>query len=111
MRPHPPSLTDIERAVRDSWGDDTSTPEFRSRWSQDNRARDQCGVTALVVNDLLGGDLVRGEVHVDGERADFHWWNVSGSAWRSMAATTPGHSAAATAPMSRSAPGTAATSA
>jgi hypothetical protein len=75
---HPLSLTDIERAVRTSWGADTSTPEFRSRWSPENPARDQCGVTALVVNDLLGGDLVRGEVHVDGERVDFHWWNRLG---------------------------------
>jgi hypothetical protein len=28
-----------------------------------------------VVHDRLGGELVRGEVHVDGERVDFHWWN------------------------------------
>jgi hypothetical protein len=75
---HPLSLTDIERAVRDSWGADTSTPEFRSQWSPDNPRRDRCGVTALVINDLLGGDLVRGEVHVDGERVDFHWWNRLG---------------------------------
>jgi hypothetical protein len=29
----------------------------------------------LVLNDLLGGDLVRGEVHRDGVRTDHHWWN------------------------------------
>jgi hypothetical protein len=33
-------------------------------------------VTALVVQDLLGGDLVRAEVHVADERVDFHWWNL-----------------------------------
>ncbi|QIP83394.1 hypothetical protein GLX30_04170 [Streptomyces sp. Tu 2975] len=74
----PLRLTDIERAVRDSWSADTCTPEFRSRWSPDNPARDQCGVTAMVLNDLMGGELVRGEVHVDGERVDFHWWNRLG---------------------------------
>ncbi|MFC8275828.1 hypothetical protein ACFUJR_25460 [Streptomyces sp. NPDC057271] len=68
-------LTDIEQAVRSSWSAETCTPEYRSRWTAVNPARDQCGVTALVLNDLLGGELMRGEVHVDGERVDYHWWN------------------------------------
>jgi hypothetical protein len=71
-------LTDIERALRDSWSAETCTPEFRRRWSPDNPARDQCGVTAMVLNDLLGGELIRGEVHVGGERTDYHWWNRLG---------------------------------
>ncbi|MFF3401466.1 hypothetical protein ACFYW6_23510 [Streptomyces sp. NPDC002659] len=71
-------LTDIERAVRSSWSAETCTPEFRSRWSPDNPARDQCGVTAMVLNDLLGGELIRGEVHVGAERVDYHWWNRLG---------------------------------
>ncbi|MGW0909445.1 YunG family protein [Streptomyces sp. NPDC002853] len=71
-------LTDIERAVRSSWSDETCTPEFRSRWTKDNPARDQCGVTAMVLNDLLGGELIRGEVHIDGVRVDYHWWNRLG---------------------------------
>lgn len=50
----------------------------RPHWTPDNPARDQCGVTALVVHDLLGGELIRGEVHVDGERVDYHWWNRLG---------------------------------
>lgn len=68
-------LTDIERAVRSSWSAETCTPEFRSHWSMDNPARDQCVVTTLVLNDLLGGELIRGQVHVHGERVDYHWWN------------------------------------
>lgn len=71
-------LTDIETAVRSSWDADTTTPAHRARWNPGNPARDQCGVTALVVHDLLGGDLIRGEVRVDGERVDFHWWNRLG---------------------------------
>ncbi|QLE70854.1 hypothetical protein FGW37_03885 [Streptomyces rectiverticillatus] len=71
-------LTDIERAVRSSWGADTCTPEYRSRWTPDNPARDQCGVTAMVLNDLLGGELIRGEVRVGGLQTDFHWWNRLG---------------------------------
>ncbi|MFD5747319.1 hypothetical protein [Streptomyces sp. NPDC127033] len=71
-------LTDIEQAVRGSWSAETCTPEFRSRWTGENPARDQCGVTAMVLNDLLGGELIRGEVHVDGVRVDYHWWNRLG---------------------------------
>ncbi|MER7342573.1 hypothetical protein ABT403_32725 [Streptomyces sp. NPDC000075] len=71
-------LTDIERAVRSSWSAETCTPEYRSRWTAENPARDQCGVTAMVLNDLLGGEVVRGEVHVDGVRVDYHWWNRLG---------------------------------
>ena len=71
-------LTDIEAAVRVSWGADTCTPESRANWSPDNPARDQCGVTAMVLNDLLGGELIRGEVLVNGVRTDYHWWNRLG---------------------------------
>ncbi|MFF8659065.1 hypothetical protein ACF07H_33725 [Streptomyces huasconensis] len=68
-------LSDIEAALRDSWGADTADPGSSEAWAPDNPERDQCGVTTLVVNDLLGGDLVLGEVHVGGERTGYHWWN------------------------------------
>lgn len=71
-------LSDIERAVRSSWSAETCTPEYRSRWSGGNPARDQCGVTAMVLNDLLGGELVRGEVYAGGKHVDYHWWNRLG---------------------------------
>lgn len=71
-------LSDIEQALRSSWSAETCTPEYRDRWTPDNPARDQCGVTAMVLNDLLGGELIRGEVHVDGVRTDYHWWNRLG---------------------------------
>lgn len=72
-------LADIEYAVRSSWSAETATPELRTQWTEDNPARDQCGVTAMVLNDLLGGELIRGEVHVAGERVDYHWWNRLGA--------------------------------
>ncbi|MFF4403177.1 hypothetical protein ACFY2W_26650 [Streptomyces sp. NPDC001262] len=79
MTPTPLFLTDIEQAVRSSWSAETCTPEFRSRWSPDNPARDQCGVTAMMLHDLLGGELIRGEVLVEGRRVDYHWWNRLGT--------------------------------
>ncbi|MBW5421093.1 hypothetical protein GKQ77_05865 [Streptomyces sp. BG9H] len=72
-------LSDIETAVRGSWGADTYPPDSTSPWPPDNPARGQCGVTALVLHDLLGGDLMLGEVRVDGVRVDYHWWNRLGA--------------------------------
>ncbi len=69
------TLADIERIVRSSWGPDTYPPDASRPWDPGNPARGQCGVVALVINDLLGGELIRAEVHVNGERVDFHWWN------------------------------------
>ncbi|MFD5028076.1 hypothetical protein [Streptomyces sp. NPDC058373] len=77
--PRPFLLTDIEAAIRASWGADTTTPNHRPHWSPDNPARDQCGVTAMVLHDLLGGELIRGVVRVDGVQTDFHWWNRLGA--------------------------------
>nr|WP_240942836.1 NUDIX domain-containing protein [Planosporangium thailandense] len=44
-------------------------------WRPENPARGQCGVTALVVHDLLGGDLILGEVYEHGTRRGCHYWN------------------------------------
>ncbi|MEV7192381.1 hypothetical protein AB0N81_11315 [Streptomyces sp. NPDC093510] len=71
-------LSDIEAALRESWGADTYPPDSKNSWPPDNPARGQCGVTALVLHDLLGGELICGEVRVDGVRTDYHWWNRLG---------------------------------
>ncbi|WP_380668758.1 YunG family protein [Saccharopolyspora griseoalba] len=68
----------MERAIRASWGADTCAPEDVPYWHPGNPARGQCGTTALVLNDLFGGVLVRGDVRRGGEWADYHWWNRFG---------------------------------
>jgi len=45
---------DLLRALKKSWSNQSS-----SKWSLDNPARGQCGVTALVVNDILGGEIYK----------------------------------------------------
>jgi 8-oxo-dGTP pyrophosphatase MutT (NUDIX family) len=60
---------------RTAWGPDTCDPHDLASWRPDNPARGQCATTALVVQDLLGGELVMGEVHVDGVKVGHHWWN------------------------------------
>jgi hypothetical protein len=54
-------------AIRHAWAADTSVDPA---WSSTCPARGQCAVTALVVQDYLGGQLVRAEV--DGIS---HYWN------------------------------------
>jgi hypothetical protein len=58
-----------------AWGPDTCDPHDLASWRADNPARGQCGTTALVVQDLLGGELIVGDVHVDGVKVGHHWWN------------------------------------
>ncbi|WP_237535048.1 hypothetical protein [Streptomyces sp. SID3343] len=71
----PWTLRDIENAIRAGWDADTCASEDLPKWHTGNPARGQCAVSALVVHDLLGGELMRGEVRVGGEHTDFHWWN------------------------------------
>jgi hypothetical protein len=73
----PWTLSEIEGALRASWAADTCSPDDldRAGWQPDNPAWGHCDITALLLNDLLGGDLVVGEVHVVGEQHGFHWWN------------------------------------
>jgi hypothetical protein len=65
----------IEQAIRAAWSLETCDPVDRDEWSDDNPARGQCGVTALALSDLLGGDLVEAHVLRDGEDVEFHYWN------------------------------------
>lgn len=58
-----------------AWGADTCYPDSREEWTPQNPARDQRGLTALVVQDVLGGDLILAEVHVDGAKIGHHYWN------------------------------------
>jgi hypothetical protein len=56
------------KAIRNSWTSDTSyDPEL---WSDDNPAWGQCAITALVVQDHLGGELLRA-----GNGEITHFWN------------------------------------
>jgi GNAT superfamily N-acetyltransferase len=67
------TLSELEDAIRASWGRDTS--EDADEWSEENPASGQCAVTALVVRELLGGEILIANVLRDGVRVDRHAWN------------------------------------
>lgn len=48
------SPQNLQRVLLKTWSLQSS-----SKWSPENPALGQCGVTALVVNDLLGGDILK----------------------------------------------------
>jgi len=67
---------DLEAAVRAAWALDTCDPVDANDWSAANPSRGQCGSTALIIHDLLGGDLLIAEViRSDGSRQGVHYWN------------------------------------
>ncbi|KKB75264.1 MULTISPECIES: hypothetical protein [Bacillus] len=67
-------IEQIMKALSKSWSIDSS-----SKWSHDNPANGQCGVTALVVNDILGGEVRKTKLpdgwhfynFINGKRYDF----------------------------------------
>lgn len=63
-----PALGELARRLRSAWSAETSyCPDA---WSPDNPAEGQCAVSALIIQDALGGELVRG-CFADGT----HYWN------------------------------------
>ena len=68
-----PTLEQLIATLRHSWSGATSYAD--SDWSADNPARGQCVVSSLVVQDYLGGDLVRYAVKGDGID-EMHYCNM-----------------------------------
>jgi hypothetical protein len=69
--------TAIEAAIVASWDADTryASDRYMAHGRPGDAARGQCGATALVVQDFLGGDLIVGDVLVGSERLGVHYWN------------------------------------
>jgi hypothetical protein len=65
----------LDPVFRSSWGADTCDPSDLADWHPGNPARGQCGVTALITQELLGGDLILGEVFVGERQVGYHYWN------------------------------------
>jgi hypothetical protein len=67
------TLANIERAIWEAWSLDTA--EEDDGWTPENPSRGQCDITALVVQDLLGGEVLGADVFLDGARIEGHMWN------------------------------------
>ena len=72
----PLTFHDLETAIHDSWSLETCDPTDVPSWTPAQPSQGQCAVTALVVHDLLGGELLEAEVrHADGSPQGYHYWN------------------------------------
>jgi hypothetical protein len=65
----------LRPVLRAGWRRDTCDPHDVKEWHPDNPARGQCGVTALIVQDVLGGELILGEVFQGDTKVGHHYWN------------------------------------
>ena len=72
----PVTLREIEGAVRAAWSPETAyaSAEYLAR-APERPGRGQCGTTALVVHDLLGGELLVAPVQGPGGLDGVHYWN------------------------------------
>jgi hypothetical protein len=70
-------LPRIAAAMRRHWSLDTCDPVDQGDWSPDNPSRGQCGVSALVLQELVGGELLVAQVlFADGTHQGVHYWNL-----------------------------------
>ena len=75
-----------------AWSSDSAGP-----WSADNPARGQCSVTALLVHDLFGGEIMKTRVggawhfynRLDGRRIDLTAGQFARCSREAISGTTP----------------------
>ncbi len=67
------TILSIETKLKKAWSKDTCSPELKYKWSHINCCAGQCAVTALIVNDVFGGDIKKCYVH-----DDLHYFNIVG---------------------------------
>ncbi|HSH55493.1 MAG TPA: hypothetical protein VK983_01545 [Candidatus Limnocylindrales bacterium] len=63
----------LELAIQKSWCKETSA---NSGWSEENPSLGQCAVTACVVQDYLGGDILNSVVTLPDGKTDSHYFNT-----------------------------------
>ncbi|WP_020060494.1 YunG family protein [Bacillus sp. 123MFChir2] len=67
-------IEQMREVLFQSWSKETST-----KWTLDNPAKGQCGVTALLINDFFGGEIMKTKVsegwhfynRINGKRYDY----------------------------------------
>jgi hypothetical protein len=72
-----PSLVALSEAIAASWSPETMYATAEEPLPQARRLLAcQCGTTALVVQDWLGGEILGGEVLRDAAVVGVHYWNL-----------------------------------
>ena len=51
--------SEVYNIISKSWSKDTCVPSLKDDWNKENSALGQCAITTLIVNDFLGGKIMR----------------------------------------------------
>lgn len=62
----------LEKALRRSWSRETCYEPLQEDWTQEKPEAGQCYVTALILHDYLGGEILK----TKGPDGFSHYWNV-----------------------------------
>jgi hypothetical protein len=75
--PSGPHLQRVVSALEASWDRDTAyaTPEYLDVGRPGDRRRGQCGTTATVIHDWLGGEIIEAPMYVHGVEDGRLYWN------------------------------------
>lgn len=68
------SPRDLYDALSEIWCADTCAPRMRREWSEDNKTKGQCSVTAFLAQDIFGGRVYG----IPLEDGNVHCYNVVG---------------------------------
>ena len=52
-------ISELRQLLIKSWNSETCFPGLRDKWSEENPSLGQCAITALIVNDIFGGKIMR----------------------------------------------------
>jgi len=64
------TIEDIEKILEKCWCKETSSDP--DNWTEDNPSWGQCAITSLIVQDELGGELLRALLY---DSKTSHYWN------------------------------------
>ena len=52
-------LNELDNILKLSWSKETCVSSLKDNWNKDNSSLGQCAITSLIVNDFLGGKIMR----------------------------------------------------
>lgn len=64
-------INELIKVLELSWNKNTCDPSLQEDWNENNKALGQCVVTALIVNDFLGGKIMKCMVE-----SESHYYNL-----------------------------------
>ena len=67
-------IEELQNKLNKAWCAETSY--YHEAWNSSNPAYGQCAVTALIVNDILGGEIVWAEVDLLDGKYESHYFNL-----------------------------------